>query len=300
MRMFLHPCLLIVAGPMMLGGCASFDLVKPAPPQPQPINVVYSGEGPSGWTDLPIGAYRVPESQVVISGYQKGNIGFLFGVVGVAMQDAVQTEIGRSAVSNVRDALRVELTGRAQRISELLIGSGQFGEAFSTTPRSGAPVLAVNPYVVITYVNDTEVRPFAILKATLRGPANNTLWTSRYIASAGKELPLEGDQSFTADNGALLQATIAKDLETAIKFMLADVAAPRIRDERKLIYVETRAPFMKQRLGMVGYEIGEDDGSVVFAPKIGDGMVFAGVQILDKSVTTFRAATTADKFHVLE
>jgi len=38
----------------------------------------------------------------------------------------------------------------------------------------------------------------------------------------------------------------------------------------------------------------------VFAPKIGDALVMAGVHVLDKSVTTYRAATKDDKFKLLD
>lgn len=297
---FFRACLSIVAASVILSGCATYNLIKAAPSQSQPIRVVYGSEGPSGWSDLPIGAYRVPESQVIISGHQKGGVGFLFGVVGILAQNAIQAQAGASAVSDVRTVLQVNVTNQAQTISNSLIDSGQFGTAFSTASSSGGPVLTIDPYVVITFVSDTEVRPYTVLKATLRGPNNNSLWTARYVASADKALPLEGDQSFTANDGALLKAAVSRDLETDIKFMLADVASPRLRDETKLIYVESSVPFVRQRLGLVGYEIGQDDQSILFAPKIGDAVVFAGVHALDKSTTTYRAATSADKIQVLE
>jgi len=284
----------------MLSGCATYNLIKAAPSQSQPVSVAFSTAGASGWNDLPIGAYRVPDSQVVISGHQKSGVGFLFGVAGILVQNAVQSGQGASRVADVREILKIEITNEAQRISNALIESGQFGTTFSTSSTGGGPVLSVDQYIVITYLNDVDVRPYVVLKATLRGPNNNSLWTSRYIASTDKALPLEGDQSFTADNGARLKAAIAKDLEAGIKIMLSDVASPRVRDESKLLYVESTVPFMRQRLGMVGYEIVQDDQSVVFAPKAADALVFAGVHVMDKSVTTYRAATPADKFKLVE
>ena len=156
--------------------------------------------------------------------------------------------------------LQVNLTHQAEEISNSLITSGQFGPAYRTGAGANGPVLTVNPYVVITFVNDTEVRPYVVLKATLRGPKNNSLWTARYIASADKPLPLEGEQSYTADDGTRLKAALAKELETEIKFMLADVASPRVRDDTKLIYVVSSVPFLRQRFGMLGYEITKTTG----------------------------------------
>ena len=73
--------------PAVLGGCATYDLTKAPPAETQPIAITYSSEGPSGWTDLPLGAYRVPNSDVIVSGHEKGGIGMLFGVVGVLAQE---------------------------------------------------------------------------------------------------------------------------------------------------------------------------------------------------------------------
>jgi len=299
MTKLFHACLLLVVASIM-SGCATYKLIEAAPTQSEPLTIVYSDEGASGWSDLPIGAYRVPDSQVIIFGHQKNSVGFLFGVVGILAQNAVQSSQGASAVADVRTVLQVNLNHEAEEISTALIGSGQFGSAYRTGAGANGPVLTVNPYVVITFVNDVQVRPYVILKATLRGPKNNSLWTARYIASVDKPLPLEGIESYTADGGARLKAALAKELELDIKFMLADVASPRVRDDTKLLYVESSVPFMRQRLGMLGYEISQDDGSVVFAPKIGDALVMAGVHVLDKSVTTYRPATKDDKLKLLE
>ena len=301
MKSFVRACLIVVAASIMLSGCATYNLIKPMPAQSQAIKVVYNTEGASGWNDLPIGVYRVPQSQVIVAGYNRGGgAGFLFGVAGVLIQDAVETGAAKSGVKNVQSALQIVVTNQAQSISNSLIDSGQFGKAFSTGSPDVAPVLSVEPYIVVSYVSETEARPFVVLRATLRGPTNNSVWTSRYIASIDKALPMQGDRSLTAEDRALLKAEISKDLETAIKVMLADVASPKVRDESKLIYVESTVPFLKQRLAMVGYEIAEDDRSVVIAPKVADAVVFSGVHILDKSVTTYRAAMPDDKIKILD
>lgn len=301
MKKLLQTCLVIVTASIILSGCATYDMIKPAPMQAQPIRVVYTSEGPSGFTDLPIGVYRVPDSQVIVAGYNRGGgAGLLFGIVGVLAQDAIETQSGKSAVKDVVTVLHVKLADQAQAISNSLVGSGQFGKAFISASSSDALVLSVDPFLVINYVSETDVRPFVVLKATLLGPMNKKIWASRYISSIDKAHPLEGDQSYTAQDGAMLKAAIARELETAIKAMLADVASPHIRDEGKLIYTETTVPFFKGPVGLVGYPISDDDQSVVVALKIPDALVFAGVHVLDKSVTTYRAATGDDKFKIVK
>ncbi len=53
-------------------------------------------------------------------------------------------------------------------------------------------------------------------------------------------------------------------------------------------------------MGNVGYELADDGETLAYVPKIADANVFAGVHILDKSVTTYRAATADDKIKFLE
>jgi hypothetical protein len=296
----LRGLLLAVLGSVALSGCASYDLIKPAPAESQPIEIAYSSEGPSGWSDLPIGAYRLPNSQVIVSGYQGGGVGFAFGLIGLAVQDEVETNTGKGKVEGAQAALHVNLAAQAQDVTTSLIKSGQFGNAFSTGP-TGGPLLTVTPYIVITYMNDTDVRPFLILKTSLRSSgAGRSGWTSRYIASEGSPLPLTGEHSYAADSGSLLNATLSKELEAGIKFMLTDIASPKSRDSGKLVYVETSVPFVKQRFALVGSELGEDDHWLAFVPRVADANVFAGVHIVDKSVTVYRDAASSDKIRALD
>jgi hypothetical protein len=49
---------------MALGGCATYNMTNPAPHEAKPIAVNFVDDDLSGWTDLPIGTYGVPDSQV--------------------------------------------------------------------------------------------------------------------------------------------------------------------------------------------------------------------------------------------
>lgn len=58
-----------------------------APPSDEPTQVEFTTDQVSKWTDLPLGTYRVPNSDVIISGHQKGGVApmLLFGVIGMAV-----------------------------------------------------------------------------------------------------------------------------------------------------------------------------------------------------------------------
>ena len=284
--------LLVVA----LAGCATYDKIKVAPAQTQPLSVAYSNEGASGWTDMPIGAYRVPDSDVIITGHQTNNFGMLFGLVGLAAQDAIQTSEGKSAVKNVQDVLHIDLKPQAADLTEKAIASGRFGQAFSTG--TSGPVLTVDPYTVISFVNDTEARPYVVLKATMK--SGNSTWTTRYVASSGKPMALSGDNSLTANGGAVLKQLVSENLSHAVDTMLYDVANRPARDDSKMTYVEGYFPFIRPKMGVTGYLLSQDDQNIVFVAKMADATVLGGVYVLDKSAITYRPATKNDSFKTID
>ncbi len=287
----------------LITGCASFEKTKPAPSVGQTIAVDVTAEELSGWTDLPTGTYRVPNSQVIVSGHQKGGAaGVLFGVLGVMVQGAINSSIGAQSVKDVEDALRIDLTASAGEASRELIASGRFGTTFSATPEGASAVLTVNTALIATYVSDTDVRPYVLLKASLRDAnAKDAKWSTRYIASLGDARPLGGEGGWTSDGGQALRSVAQVNLRRAVEVMLADVASPYARDDQRLTAVQGGFPFVKQRLQTVGYQLAEDDASIVFIPKLGDVLVFAGVNVMDKTVTTYHPAGKDDSpFKVVE
>jgi uncharacterized protein YceK len=294
MRYMMFVQALIVS--LTMTGCATYKMTQSAPVTTDTINIQYTDEELSGWSDLPMGTYSVPDSQVIISGHQKGgDAGLLFGVIGVVIQGAVNSSDGEESVENLENSLKVTLTPLAQELTKKLISKKELENRFTTSGHDSGQVLSITSAVIITYVNDTDVRPYVILKASLTdSTSSKTVWTTRYIASSGTPHPLAGEQSFTSDQGALLKSTIAIALEQSIKFMLEDISSPKIRDDAKLTIVQGYFPYMKPKLEVVGYTVAEDEKFIAFAPKIGDAVVFTGVNIIDKSAAVYRVATKDD------
>lgn len=285
-----------VAGLAMaaITGCASFEMTKPAPAQSQQINVKLSGEDLSGWSDLPIGTYRVPESHVIISGHQKGaEVGAMFGLIGVAIAHAANSNAGANAVKDAESALRIKLDAPLMAEVTKQAAQAPLSGKFSTTAGTSS-TLTVTPGLVLTYLESSDVRPFVVLKVNLAGADNKSIWSTRYIVSTGASRPLTGAGSWAEADGAALKANVQTSLEQGVKVMLADVSNPYKRDDDVMSTVEGQFPFMKQRLQIKGYKLTEDERYMAFIPKLGDVMVFAGVNVLDKEHAHGREATKDD------
>lgn len=289
---------------LVLSGCATYDRTKPAQHQTQPITVSYTAEELSGWSDLPIGTYRVPDSQVIISGHQKGSgVGVMFGLLGVAIEHSMEKSAGHTAVQNAEQILHITLTEEGQRDVGTLLQSDEFRDKF-VSQGHGAQ-LTVSGAVIMTFIDDSNVMPFVVLRARLSPPKSATAagssaapqsepWWTRYICGLGAPKALTGDNSWTADGGVALRAAISAELARALHAALADVLAPAPRDESHQVAVAGYYPFVRGRFELVGYDLAQDEQSVVFAPRIGDVNVIAGVNIMDRTIVTTRPATKSD------
>jgi len=99
---------------LAIGGCVSQGAPKTGIGQGQAIVIDYTRDDISSWSDMPMGTYRVPNSQVLVSGHQKGNaIAIAIGLPG-AMDAATDTSGGKAAVQGSEETLRISLTPNAK------------------------------------------------------------------------------------------------------------------------------------------------------------------------------------------
>ena len=281
---------------LALGGCASFEFAKPPPTQQRPVTLKNAGDELSGWTDLPLGVYRVPDSQVIISGHQKGQAGaVLFGLVGVAIVNAANASAGADAVKTAEQSLHIKLDGPLDQAIREVAAAPAYASTFSLEDKPGQMKLLVTPAIVLSFVTEDTLRPYVVLKATLVGSEPKPVWTTRYIASTGKPRPLLGKEGGLEGGAVELHKALGRDLKLAMRTLAKDVSKPYARDDKALVLVQGNFPYVKPRLQAVGYQLAEDDRYFTFVPKLGDVLVFAGVNVFDKSVIKFRPATKEDQ-----
>jgi hypothetical protein len=292
-----------ILGGLALSGCVTHQMSMQAPQQSKPVPIVFTGEDLSAWSDMPIGVYHVPNSQVFISGHQNlGSAPVFFGVLGVAIANAAEKSAGKSSVNSSSQILHLTLTAEAQEELTRLLASDNYSTHFTTKVTLGEPELSVSGSIILTFVDDNSMVPFVVLKATLRQRDRSkevkevtTLWSTRYICGIGAPKPLNGEGSWSSDSGVALQATVSAELKRALDYMLADIVTPVSRDDTHRILVSGYYPFIKGKYEIVGYSLGENGNSVIFSPQIADASVVAGVAILDKSQIAVRPATKDDK-----
>ena len=241
---------------LQLQGCATSKLSRAAPALPQPIAVQLSASDLSAWADLPLGVYRIPDSEVVISGHQKGinTAAFLFGLVGLAVAHQVNADTGERRVHDVAGTLKIRLDDQLMAAVSQLVASEGLSQAFATSSPGGGSTLTLTPGLILTYVSDTDIRPFVVIKANLTDSNHKEVWMTRYVASTGVPRPLSGADGWAENDAAALKLAIQICIEQVVRVMLSDVSHPFPRDEANLVTVEGNFPFMKSRVQAVGYK----------------------------------------------
>lgn len=265
-----------------------------APAAEGPTQVAFSTKAVSKWTDLPLGTYRVPNSDVIISGHQKSGAGILFGVVGVAIQNSVQKSNGKEALASAEQALTISIDEEANALLQAAMADPARAGKFTAEATPGR-TYEVTGAVVMSFASGQDVLPYVVLRVKLLDGGGSKLWTTRYIASSGARKPLVGDDSWTSADGAVLRTQVSGLLKTAIDTMLTDIATPYPRDEASLVTARGYFPHVNKPLEVVGYKLAEADGRLLFLPKLGTTIVFAGVNVLDTSTMAVTPFAKGDK-----
>jgi hypothetical protein len=280
---------------LCISGCVNLD--SPASIlKSQRVVVKFTDQGLSALTDIPMGAFRIPQSQVIVSGYQQGgvNFGLIHGIVTVS-----PTVSGGSKeiadVKSSQQALQISLTTLAPAVLHTLLESSPFAEEYTLEEDPSAAVLSIGGDIVLMFESESRIRPFVVLQATLTGPRGSRVtWAMRYAASVGAPRALTGDEGWTVDGGAALRAVVSLEMQRALAVMFTDISSPFARDRNSKTTVQGYFPFIKGRFQVIGYLLGEDGNSVIFVPDVPTTSLLHGIQVMDRSITVFRAATAND------
>ena len=253
-----------------------------AAPAAAPLSLFIDGKGPNGMSDLPMGVKRIPDSNIVVSGHQKGGaLGMLFGVVGMAIQSAANTDAGGKRTNDLQDALRFDVTGRASELAGSILAEESFRGAYTLATAESPSGVTMVPYIVLTFVNETDVRPFIVLKTKLDPAAGSKKpRTIKYFCCEGPAMPLAGEGSLTANNGEKLKALLNAELDTALRIMLMDRRQPFARNDDARLDVNGSLPFVGKPFKWRAWDLGnyKDYKLLEFRGGI---LVFGGVHAVE-------------------
>jgi hypothetical protein len=200
----------------LLTGCASFNAIKTIPAQIQPSSFTVSKELPSKMSELPIGVYNIPESKTYLSGHQKGlGVGMFFGLIGIAIANSANESRGKEMLKEIESSLKLDLVTSTERVLGQQIDALKLARRYTVAPKPYNGTMQLLPYLVLSFVNETEARPFVILRASYADANGKETWWTRYISGAAEKRNLAGENGWASNNGKVLQDAVEATLNSA-------------------------------------------------------------------------------------
>lgn len=278
-----------------MAGCATFRNTEPFPQAQKDVSIRVSQELPSTWTEMPTGVYAVPNSRLFVSGHQSAQaVGLLLGPVGVLLGSAINAERGKNLVGDGSAVAKQDLAAATEGfVKDGLAADPNTNLKFGNAG-AGASQLELLPFAVLSYINETDVRPYVIVRTTLKDATGKEVWSSRYISASAEARPFGGDNGWYKDDGSSLKLALSQSLKRSVDVMLSDVSGKTSRNATKWMYVSGQYVFVKQPLKLKSNPVVEDPDYIAFTPHIGDVNVFAGVSIFDRRIVSITEATEQD------
>lgn len=276
-------------GVLTLTGCSQ-AMRLPMPDAMRPLSVKVSAERPSKASEMPPGIHQVPDTSVYVSGFQGESmkVGMHFGLIGMLAADAAASGTTAKKTEAAKDQLRLDVRSATERVLAEQLRTAD-PTRIAAPNALGAGLLEIVPYVVVSSTGNDQVRPWVFLKTTLKDATGEEKWKTRYIVSLGAPRPLAGPNGWASGDGAPLRAAIDEGLRTGIALMLRDAMGGLPREGRA-VRVRTQWPWVKEPLEHEADVLEETPRKLIVLPKVGDGAVFAGVNVLDKGSVTVSEA----------
>jgi hypothetical protein len=211
----------------------------------------------------------------------------------IIMQDVGGTHTAAAAVGPWEAALRLHLGDELRRDVAAGLGDPALSARLSLAVGEHPPadVLHISHTIILTFVDETRIEPFVMLRAQLVDAAGGRVGGGSYFAATGAVRILAGDDGWLANGGAVLQASISASLTQAVKVVLAD-AHPYARDTTPLVTVHGYLPYESGHFTVVGNAFVEVEHYVALATRVFDPDLTSGVSIVDKSVFAVQPAAS--------
>ena len=225
----------------------------------------------------PIGTYIDQTNRLIVAAYPKGlMVGLLFGPIGILTVDAID-----------RSSVKRECGEPVSRLNAdwSTLSTNIFTELLQEKPPtvrlefdSGTQSLTLRPYGILNVQNQTSVKLFAVLEATLSTQTGETLWEARYFVPTEHAYSLTSAQGWTTPG--VYQSELTGGLKTAYSILLRQIDSKPT--EGNEITAEFLTPYMAKAFPVKGQIIGEENGYVLFQAKLADAIPCAGCYVLKK------------------
>ena len=275
---------LVLALALAATGC-SHAFTQPMPAPSGRLALAVTREQPSKMHDMPLGVHQVPDSSVYVSGHQGAiGVGMLFGIIGVAAAHASAQSTGERKTEAVAQQLRVDVAEMAERVVAAAMAQRPDDERLTLDAPGPGGRLELAPFLLLNFVGNDQVRPWVVVRATMKDAKGDEKWKTRYFASVDDLRPLAGPDGWVPPEGEPLRPAAESALRAIVDVLFRDVAGGLERGKGKAATIKGQWPWVKEPLAIQSEIVAEIDELLVVVPKVSDAIVFAGVTIVPRTL----------------
>jgi hypothetical protein len=272
---------------LVFTGCAAV-LPKPIPPVREKVVLRVLAEELS-WAHLPLGAYKVPKSEVVVvtknrsqfdkAGMAFGAAGAIAGLIGAHKEGK---ENAKDIIGEREVVLQFDLVGYTARILENKLKQGNSPPQWVIGERvEESHSLEIIPYVMLTVESSKRIQPYLFVKTRLLNRSRKQIWWTRYVYYIPEVRAIAGKSSWTENNGEMLKSAIYAALDKTINLMFMD-ARGETAWEHTPCELMVLPPGGFEFVQLRGEILSETDEVITFGVQM-KGTYIGGVNIIPRS-----------------
>ncbi len=280
MRTFCSACIYSILL-LALAGCATFAPHPQLPAADQSVRIEVLDKQP-GMNDYPIGAYVIPDSQVVVTKPRKiSRVEGAFGVLGVLGSHASGKEGSKALVAGQEDTLALVLQWDVKKAVARAASRFDTARGWSVDGKgTNVARMELTPFVHIAPNADGTADLYLFLLTKFYDAGGAKTWSSRFVYLHPQRRVIAGRDGWAANGGVRFKRAIKEGYEEIVKAMVKDAARSKSGWTPRAARV--RGPFVStvDSLELEGEILEETPDRLVFNAA-GGGLVY-GINILPR------------------
>jgi len=266
---------------LALAGCATFAPHPQLPAADQSVRIDVLDKEP-GMNDYPIGAYVIPDSQVVVTKPRKiSRAEGGFGVLGVLGAHASGKKDSKALVAGQEDTLALVLQEDVKNAVARAASRFAIARGWSVDGKGAkAARMELTPFVHIAPNADGTAELYLFLITKLYDADGSKAWSSRFVYPHPQRRAIAGRAGWAANGGVRFKRAVKEGYQEIVGAMVKD--ADRSKSGWAPRAARVRGPFLStvDSLELEGEILEETPERLVFNAA-GGGLVY-GINILPR------------------
>ncbi len=269
---------IIIIYSIFTSGCSTLPN-KPMPSPKGQFVVKILSEGISELNDLPMGSYRIPDSNVIVLS-EKGNsaksCGMAFGLLGAFVANSIGKEHARKDISGVENTLKIGLDIYTKNILEKKFKETSPPSNWTLDEKGTNGRLEITPYVIMTLDMNSTGKLYLFLKTKIL-KKNKEIWEGKYVYYVPVTRTLKGENSWTDNDAKEMKTEIFIGIDKTIDVMINDTKEPSIWKKDP---VKISGTFLGKSYTLNGLLLKKSDKTII----LNNGLknIFYGINIIPR------------------